>query len=495
MDSEFSDIKQKLLIEHLITNTTLFQRAGAILKPSYFDKEFRSSIKFILKHSDEYKALPTPKQIKAETGVQFEIIENIREQDHDWVLNETERFCQRAAIVQAISKTPDLIESGDYGEVEQIVKESMLVGLQKDLGLSYFDNPRERLERMRLKSLIPTGWNLIDRKLYGGLNRGELTIFTAGSGVGKSLFLQNICLNWVEGATYYYGETLKRYKPLNAMYITLELSEELTSKRLDSMVTNIDAREIFKEIEKVELMVRMKGKNSARLQIKYIPAGSTVNTIKALLREYEIQEGIRIDALAVDYLDLLHPIGKNIDVSNLFVKDKFVTEELRSLANELDIICVSASQLNRSAVDETEHSQAMIGGGISKIQTADNVLSIYSNASMRERGVFEVQFLKTRSSSGVGSKVEVGFNVTSLRIADIDEYEVIAKDGKSQDLRDIITSPTKLRTTTKDIFSQIQKPAENTIDTPKESQDIAESPIEVVSATDRLQRLQDANKI
>ena len=39
-----------------------------------------------------------------------------------------------------------------------------------------------------------TGWKSIDDKLYGGFNRGELNIFTGGSGAGKSLFLQNLAL-------------------------------------------------------------------------------------------------------------------------------------------------------------------------------------------------------------------------------------------------------------------------------------------------------------
>ena len=257
----------------------------------YFDTELRSVVKCILKHANEFNALPTLKQIKAETGTELELLDNIRNQDQTWALTNIETFCQRGAIIQAVLNAPDLIEVGNYGAVENLVREATMVGLQKDLGIHYFEDPRARLERMRLKNLIPCGYHIIDRKLYGGLNRGELTIFTAASGGGKSLFLQNICLNWVEGASYLDRSNVEhKYDPMNVVYITLELSEELTSKRLDTMVTGIDTREIFRKLDEVELRVRMKGKTSGHLRIKYIPVNdTTMNDIRAYLKEFEVQ--------------------------------------------------------------------------------------------------------------------------------------------------------------------------------------------------------------
>ena len=134
----------------------------------------------------------------------------------------------------------------------------------------------------------------------------------------------------------------------------------------------------------------------------------------------------------VDYLDLLFPNSKNIDLSNLNIKDKFVTEELRGLGVERNIIVVTASQLNRSSVNEPEHDHSMIAGGISKIQTADNVMSIYASTAMKERGQYLLQFLKTRSSSGVGSKVYLGFDPNTLRIFDMEPEEAMAaQEGTS----------------------------------------------------------------
>jgi len=102
----------------------------------------------------------------------------------------------------------------------------------------------------------------------------------------------------------------------------------------------------------------------------------------------------------------------------LFVKDKYVSEELRNLAKELNVLFVTASQLNRSAVEEIEFDHSHISGGISKINTADNVFGIFTSRAMRERGKYQIQCMKSRSSTGVGMKIDLDYNIETMRITD-----------------------------------------------------------------------------
>jgi hypothetical protein len=237
---------------------------------------------------------------------------------------------------------------------------------------------------------------------------------------GKSLFLQNLAVNFAK-------------QGLNVIYISLELSEELCSMRMDSMISEVSTKEIFRNLDTVEIKVKQAGNKSGTMHVKQMPQGSTCNDIKAYLKTYEIETLKRPDVLVVDYLDLLFPNNKRIDPSNLFVKDKFVTEELRGLMVERQMIGQTAAQLNRGAVQEQEHDHSHISGGISKIQTADNVISIYASAAMKERGQYQIQFLKTRSSSGVGSKVTLGFDPNTLRIFDSEEEPQVIAGGNAAD--------------------------------------------------------------
>jgi hypothetical protein len=199
--------------------------------------------------------------------------------------------------------------------------------------------------------------------------------------------------------------------------------------RVDSMMTGIPSREVFKQIDDVEMKVKILGKKSGTFQVKYMPSGKTSADIRAYLKEYEIRLGRKVDVLLVDYLDLLMPISKKISAENLFIKDKYVSEELRNLAMEKQCIFVTAAQLNRGAVEEVEFDHSHISGGLSKIQTADNVIGIFTSRAMRERGRYQIQLMKTRSSSGVGMKVDLEFNVDSLKISDCEQEDSYSGSG------------------------------------------------------------------
>ena len=207
----------------------------------------------------------------------------------------------------------------------------------------------------------------------------------------------------------------------NVVYVSLELSEELCSMRLDSMLTGMSTKEVFKNVDDVDLKVRMQGKKAGALQIVQLKNGININDLTSYLRELEVKTGKKFDCMCVDYLDLMMPAGVKVNPSDLFIKDKYVSEELRNFAVEHDLLFATASQLNRSAVEEVEFDHSHISGGLSKIQTADNVIGIFTSQAMRERGRYQIQFMKTRSSAGVGQKVDLAFDVGGLRITDLDE--------------------------------------------------------------------------
>jgi len=398
---------QKVYLEMFLTDAESFVRCQGVFEPNTFDRKLQAPAKFLKQYVEEHNALPTFDMINAATDSNLKDPGQLQENHYDWLLQEFETFSRHKALEKAILDSADLLEKGEYGPVEDLVKKAVQIGLQKDLGTDYFANPRDRLLAIKEKNgQVSTGWPMLDKKLFGGFNRGELNIFAGGSGSGKSLFMANMGVNWCLAG-------------MNVMYLTFELSENLVSMRLDAMTSEIPSRDIFKSIDDVEMKVKMIGKKSGAFQVKYMPTGKNANDVRAYLKEYEIKTGRKVDVLLIDYLDLMHPIGQKISAENLFVKDKYVSEELRNLAMELNCIFVTASQLNRSSVEEIEFDHSHISGGISKINTADNLIGIFTSRAMRERGRYQIQLMKTRSSSGVGQKIDLGFDVDTLRIFDL----------------------------------------------------------------------------
>jgi len=435
---------QTLFLRMMVTNAELYTRVMNIINVEHFDKRLRPAAEFIVEHCKKYSVMPEPIQIKATTDTDIDVLTDLDDGHYEWFLTEFENFTKRQALEKAVLKSVDHIEKGDYNVVEKLIKDAVQISLQRDMGTDYFADPRARL--MALKSnngQNSTGWPTLDQKLYGGFNRGELQIFAGGSGSGKSLIMQNLAVNWVQNG-------------LSGVYITLELSEGLCSMRIDSMMTDTSSREIFKDIDNVEMKVKMVAKKAGNLRIKYMPAQSNVNDIRAYVKELQIQTGMRVDFLCIDYLDLIMPVSAKVSPSDLFVKDKYVSEELRNLAKELNVLFVTASQLNRSAVEEIEFDHSHISGGISKINTADNVFGIFTSRSMRERGLYQIQLMKTRSSSGVGQKIELKFDVETLRITDDGETSTTKPQPSGTELLNQIKNVSKIGSTSDTLNASIQ---------------------------------------
>jgi len=411
---------QKLYLEMMLTDAETFVRCQSVFDDKSFDRKLQPAAKFINDYVTDHNAMPTFEMVNATTKSGLINPGELQIEHYDWLLAEFETFARHKALEAAILKSADLLEKGEYGPVEDLVKRAVQIGLQKDLGTDYFRDPRKRLEAIKDKNgQVSTGWPSLDKKLFGGFNRGELNIFAGGSGAGKSLFLANLGVNWALNG-------------MNVLYITFELSENLVSMRIDSMVTDIPTRDVFKSIDDVEMKVRMIGKKSGAMQVKYMPTGKTANDLRSYIKEYEIKTKKRLDAILVDYLDLMMPISVKVSAENLFVKDKYVSEELRNLAMELNCVFVTASQLNRGAVEEIEFDHSHISGGISKINTADNLFGIFTSRAMRERGRYQLQLMKTRSSSGVGTKIDLDFNVETLRITDCEQEDDGSGAGPQQ---------------------------------------------------------------
>ena len=454
MENTYSFETQKLFLSIIISSSTLYTRCQNILESKYWTFDLRSTAKFIFEYIQKYNKLPTTELVYSYDNIKIEKLDEKDISDvHDWFLETIESFCRHKAMEILIKDAVDsLLDKSQYGEIEKRCREAMMISLQKDLGTNYFGNPLERLERMKEKmDMTSSGWKSIDEKLYGGFNRGELTIWAAGSGTGKSVILQNQAINWVN-------------QGLNVLYVTLELSEELCGLRTDAIVTEETTKFIFSHMDEIAKRLLFIKRNApvekGDYQIKKFPeGGTTVNDIRAYIKEYEIQTGKKFDAICVDYLDILYPTSSKVDINSQFLKDKMVAEELRRLAGDLGLFCASASQLNRGSIEEGDFNQSHIAGGISKINTADNVIAIFAPPAMKEQGRFQVQFLKTRSSNGVGQRVDLKYNNECMRLSDLNEYENI--DSKVEDIKKEVKKqeevPSQQPTTNKSALERLQK--------------------------------------
>lgn len=396
--------KQRLILSLIASNRDLMALCSGIIQPSYFDPSLKKTVKFMMDYFQQYKDVPKIQTIRAETGTVLEDAGKIERSDVKYVATEVEQFCQHRGAAEALVKGAGLLEKGEYGKILELFKQAVSIGLAKDSGIDYFKDPKERLEKTLVnEARISTGWPELDEAIGGGLGRQELVIFAANSGGGKSMTMLNL------------GHNLLRRK-LNGVYISLEMAEGVVSKRLDSMISHIAQENLLKELEKVAAAIINSAEDMGRLFIKRMPENRTnINTIRSYILQLEQEHGFVPDFIIVDYVDICGTTH-NVSLDNLFVKDKYVTEEIRSLGFDFNCIMISASQLGRNAIEAEDLNQAHIQGGISKINTSDYTVAVKQDDKMRAVGEIRFDILKSRNSAGVGRKVPMEWDPISLLI-------------------------------------------------------------------------------
>ena len=366
--SDFGYSFQIKLISALFKDKVFLQQIIDILDSNYFDSEANIVILDMIKdYFSEYKNAPTLEAMKIKIVemdndlLKKTIAENIKAafasldaEDLDFVKEKALEFCKNQEIKKAIVNSVELLNNGDYESIKALVDNALKAGLERNVGHEYKTSVDERyLESVR--NTVKTQWEAIDDIADGGLGKGELGVFVAPSGIGKSWALVNVGAAAVKAG-------------LNVIHYTLELNESYVGLRYDAVLSGIQAQELKYHIEEVKDIV---GKLKGKLIVKYYPTkGGTVNTLASHIEKCRLQ-GFDPDLIIVDYADLLRGHGKEVrhELGNIY-------EDLRGLAGEHEIPVWTASQANRSALSDDIIGAEKIAESYAKIMTADFVVSL-----------------------------------------------------------------------------------------------------------------------
>lgn len=408
----------------MLSAPDVFAKCQSIVQSSYFDPDLARVVGFVKKYYNQHHAIPSVDTIKAETGILFNS-RLLNPDEQDYTTDEIEKHCKYKALEEAVIGSIDYVKAGDGGKVQELIEEAMQVGLKKDLGLRYFENPAERLERMlNDPPVIPTGWKDVDEALFGGYSRKELLLVSANSGGGKSITLANLGFNALQMG-------------YNVLYISLELAADIVAQRYDTMFTGI-SRKVWKgHINEIitGLENAAEQPNTGVLDIIQMTSGTTSNDIRTYLNNFYMQHKCMPDVLIVDYLDKMGP-NQKMNISDVWNKDKLCSEQLRDIGVDHNLAVLTASQLNREAVKATSHDHTHIAGGISKINECDIYWSILMDEIKRAEKICEFKLQKTRNSDGVGKTLVLRWDYKYLRILNPDEETNLfyrqEKDGLTQ---------------------------------------------------------------
>lgn len=437
MSYSFSDNIQRGILYLVKHDKDFYSQISSLVKPEYFDYPSYAFIFDRVKtHYDKYKVIP-PDDIlledikknlpKGQSFSDFEEdvqqINNIDPSVHDnreFVLDLVEDFARKQAISQAIKDSVVLLKENRIAEIEEKVRQAMLVTREVNVGQVYFNDIDQRIHRLfdnKEKKKYRTVFNTFNDFLDGGLNAKELAIVIAPPGVGKSLYLVN------QGAT-----ALKENKKV--LYISLEMAEDKIAQRFDSILTMLPNHKLKDKatypLLKDRLAQVQKKFNGAQLIIKEFPVGQlTVNQIRALLVQLKLHHDFAPDILVVDYLELLRP-NRNMDAE--YQAQERIAQELRGLAMEHNILVWTATQTNRMGKKVSTITDAELGDSYGKIRPADWAISLNQTEEEYEKGRMRVYVVKARDSKQ-HYRISASVNYTNLIMEEISEAELARQDA------------------------------------------------------------------
>lgn len=417
---------QNKVLAVLIKDRVFLQQVHDIIDPKYFSSESSQWIaKTILKYFDQYKSPPTLEALKIYVDqvdvdvLKTTIIENIKEvlrfaesEDFQFVKDKTLEFCKNQKIKGAILKSVELLKSGKYDEIKLSIDDAMKAGSDRNIGHEYIDDIALRFVENK-RNTIPTPWDVVNEIMDGGLGTGEMGVFVAPAGIGKSMALVNIAAHVAK-------------RGLNVIYYTLELSETYVGARFDSHYTGIPSQDLkFHQEEVVETLKNVKGK----LIIKYYPTKTaSVNTIAAHIDKC-IMQGVKPDVILLDYADLLRDTGVKGAVRNDIMLGN-IYEELRGLAGTYQVPLYTASQANRSALEEDIIEADKIAESYAKVMVADFVVSLSRKTADKISGTGRWHVIKNRFGPD-GLTFPSKMNMATAKIDIFAETTVMGKEAKS----------------------------------------------------------------
>ena len=426
---------EQTIIKNLIYNEEYVRKVLPFIRPDYFsDNAEKIVFKEIFEFINQYKNPPThealvinftEKKNLTEPQVQ-EAIELLNKVHLDkdeptetqWLIEQTEKFCQDKAIYNAIMESVSILDSKSEkrtkGEIPQLLSDALGVSFDNNIGHDYTQDFDSRYDSYhKVESRIRFDLDLFNKITKGGLPIKTLNIALAGTGVGKSLFMCHVAAgNLSQGQ--------------NVLYITMEMAEEKIAERIDANLLNIDLDEL-RTISKEDYTRKfsaLKAKTQGKLIIKEYPtAGASVLHFRALLNDLALKKNFRPDIIFIDYLNIccsarIKP-GANV---NSYSYIKAIAEELRGLAVEFCVPIVSATQTTRSGFSNSDPGLEDTSESFGLPATADFMFALVSNEELEALGQILVKQLKNRyGDPNLYKRFVLGIDRAKMRLYDVEE--------------------------------------------------------------------------
>ena len=425
---------EKIIFNSLVFNEEYGRKVIPFLKEEYFvDYNDKVIFRIIDSYVKKYNSFPSKEALAIDLSNESNVSEDafnkcktiIQEIEKDensklnWLLDQTEKWCQEKALYNAIMKSIQVMDDDktgrdSKGSIPQLLTDALGVSFDTHIGHDFIEDADSRFEFYHtVEARIPFDLEYFNKITQGGMPKKTLNIALAGTGVGKSLFMCHCAAaNMIAG--------------LNVLYITMEMAEERIAERIDANLLDVtlDELKLIPKDSYDKKMARVKNKTTGKLVIKEYPtacAGSA--NFRHLLNELKIKKNFMPDIIYIDYLNIcLSSRIKNGANVNSYTLVKAIAEELRGLAVEFDVPIVSATQTTRSGYSSSDVGLEDTSESFGLPATADFMFALISTEELQDLGQIMVKQLKNRYNDlGVNRRFVVGIDRAKMRLYNVEQ--------------------------------------------------------------------------
>lgn len=422
---------ETILLNSLINNKEYVRKALPYLKSSYFNEPYKDIFRAYVKYFQKYRDLPSKTQFQEEIKTyenisQDSIAYSIEYSDElfgpsdinnvEWLIDKTEKWCREQALMNALVKSVEIVDGKDdkltKDAIPKILQDALSVGFDTKIGHNFLEDAEARYEFYHNDlNRVPFMMESFNEIYNGGVPRKTLNVVMAGIHVGKSLMLCSMASDWLKLG-------------YNVLYITMEMSEEQTSERIDANLLEVDINSIS-DLGREEFLggiSNIKNKTNGNLIIKQYPtSGANVNHFKVLIDELAIKKNFVPDVVIVDYLNICASARvKKAAGSYDYIKS--IAEELRGFAVENNVVVYTATQVNRTGYESSDPGMESTSESFGLPATADSMLALITNEELLSESKYVVKQLKNRFGNfHIKNKFVVGVNYDRMSIYDVND--------------------------------------------------------------------------
>lgn len=439
---EINDEMNVMILSNLLYNPEYFIKVYHHLLPKYFPEGSAYKDLFIVinKFYERYEGRPTKMAINIElnsSGLPEDRFNNTKQllnnitaisgEDVDIMVKQTEKYVRDVAYYNTIEDIVEIYANDKLPEesrnkrlpslesTQDMVAKALAISFDNNLGHDYNTGFEERrLAYLEGVMKIPFRLESMNKMTNGGVERKTLNIPIAPTGVGKSMWLCSLAVDYI----------MQGY---NVLYVTLEMSEMQVSKRIDANILDISLNNMNQDTLDSELYMTkakefMAKPHMGTLKVKeYASREASVNDFKSLIDDYRIKENFVPDIVIVDYLMIIKSSDR-VKVAEHERLNKLAVE-LRALAFAYDVAVWSPMQTNRDGTDKSDLSLSDIAGSFDVSHHADFIVMIIESEDGTDRRTQRVKTVKNRyGSKDDNGVVDLFVTKGKQRYEDLDDF-------------------------------------------------------------------------